>query len=192
MAIRHFEDAPQEVSEDLGAFMSRLRRLAGYAFAMEGEDSRRSRVIWKFVTGLQDECVRRDVIRHKWIGEEGLAKECDTIDSTGCSWSDSGDGNERPLRIYRERGPTDGGRPGFVEACRPRVTPRLGKRPSISSPATWQGYWQSSAVTAYTTVLVLFAGAPWRLSQLSSTRAGVPDLGSHTKTSSDVDVSSKS
>ena len=82
MAIRHFEDAHQEVSEDLGAFMSRLRRLAGYAFAIEGEDSRRSRVIWKFVTGLQDECVRRDVIRHKWIGEEGLAKEYDVILST--------------------------------------------------------------------------------------------------------------
>ena len=82
MAIRHFEGAHQEVSEDLGAFMSRLRRLAGYAFAMEGEDYRRSRVIWKFVTGLHDECVRRDVIRHKWISEESLAKEYDVIVST--------------------------------------------------------------------------------------------------------------
>ena len=67
LAIRHFEDAHQEVGEDLGVFMSRLRRLSGYAFAMEGENSRRSRVIWKFVTGPQDECVWRDVIRHKWL-----------------------------------------------------------------------------------------------------------------------------
>ena len=34
------------------------------------------------MTGLQDESVQRDVIRHKWIGEEGLAKEYDMILST--------------------------------------------------------------------------------------------------------------
>ena len=63
MAIRHFEEARQEVAEELGSFMSRLRRLAGYAFSMEGEDSRRSRVIWKFIAGILREAVRRDIIR---------------------------------------------------------------------------------------------------------------------------------
>ena len=63
MAIRHFEEARQEVAEELGSFMSRLRRLAGYAFGMEGEDSRRSRVIWKFIAGILHEAVRRDIIR---------------------------------------------------------------------------------------------------------------------------------
>ena len=75
MAIRHFEDARQEVGEELGSFLSRLRRLAGYAFRMEGEDSRRSRVIWKFITGILDEAVLRDIIRQKWIGADGRAKE---------------------------------------------------------------------------------------------------------------------
>lgn len=82
MAIRHFEEARQEVAEELGSFMSRLRRLAGYAFGMEGEDSRRSRVIWKFITGILDEAVRRDIIRQKWMGADGRAKEYDVILST--------------------------------------------------------------------------------------------------------------
>ena len=82
MAIRHFEDARQEVGEELGSFLSRLRRLAGYAFGMEGGDSRRSRVIWKFITGIQDEAVRRDIIRQKWIGADGRAKQYDVILST--------------------------------------------------------------------------------------------------------------
>ena len=63
MAIRHFEEARQEVAEELGSFMSRLRRLAGYAFGMEGEDSRRSRVIWKLIAGILREAVRHDIIR---------------------------------------------------------------------------------------------------------------------------------
>ena len=49
---------------------------------MEREDSRRSRVIWKFITGILDEAVRRDIIRQKWIGADGRAKEYDVILST--------------------------------------------------------------------------------------------------------------
>ena len=63
MAIRHFEETGQEVGDELGSFLSRLRRLAGYAVGMEEEDSHRSRVIWKFITGILDEAVRRDIIR---------------------------------------------------------------------------------------------------------------------------------
>ena len=190
MAIRHFEDAHQEVSEDLGAFMSRLRRLAGYAFAMEGEDSRLSRVIWKFVTGLHDECVRRDVIRHKWIGEEGPAKEYDVIVSTA----------QDALRVIRAKeisGPSVSTVKEDVlmaavqdlsksVCCLPRKTTVDLVPSNVAGVLAIVG----SHSAHYSVGIV--AGAPWRLSQLLSTRAGVPDLGTHTKTSSDVDVSSKS
>ena len=74
--IRRFEDTirgRQDAGEDLGPFMSRLRRLAGFAFIQENEDSRRSRIIWKFVSEIREESVRRNVIRQKWIGADGKA-----------------------------------------------------------------------------------------------------------------------
>ena len=82
LAIRQFEEARQEDGEDIGPFMSRLRRLAGHAFGLEEEDSRRSRVVWKFVSGLKDDSVRRDVIRQKWMADNGKAKQYDVILAT--------------------------------------------------------------------------------------------------------------
>ena len=82
LAIRRFEDTRQEAGEDLGPFMSRLRRLAGFAFIQENEDSRRSRIIWKFVSEIREESVRRDVIRQKWIGADGKAKSYNDVLAT--------------------------------------------------------------------------------------------------------------
>ena len=58
--------------------MSRLRQLAGYAFPRELADTVRSRVLWKFISGLIDDFVRQ-VLRQKWLTAEGVPKSYDKV-----------------------------------------------------------------------------------------------------------------
>ena len=53
--------------------MSRLRQLAGYAFP-----SFRSRVLWKFISGLIDDFVRQEVLRQKWM-TAGVPRSYDEV-----------------------------------------------------------------------------------------------------------------
>ena len=60
--------------EQLRSFMARLRQLACYAFAKEEATTVRSRVLWKFISGIQSDFIRQEIFRQKWMTDDGKPK----------------------------------------------------------------------------------------------------------------------
>ena len=78
-AIRRFEEAQQQPDEALSSYLFRLRQMADYAFAKEVPETKRSRVLWCFIAGMNNDFARQEVLRHKWLTAEGKPKEYDEI-----------------------------------------------------------------------------------------------------------------
>ena len=78
-AIRRFEEAQQQPDEALSSYLFRLRQMADYAFAKEVPGTKRSRVLWRFIAGMNNDFARQEVLRHKLLTAEGKPKEDDEI-----------------------------------------------------------------------------------------------------------------
>ena len=59
MMIQRFETMRQLDGESLESYMVRVRRAGSYAFPKENENSVRSRVLWKFLSGLKNDITRK-------------------------------------------------------------------------------------------------------------------------------------
>ena len=70
-AIWRFEKREQQQGEQLRSFMAQLRQLACYAFAKEEAMTVRSRVLWKFISGIQCNFIRQEIFRQKWMTDDG-------------------------------------------------------------------------------------------------------------------------
>ena len=59
--------------------MARLRQLACYAFAKEEPTTVRSRVLWKFISGIQCDFIRQEIFRRKWMTDDGKPKSYEDL-----------------------------------------------------------------------------------------------------------------
>ena len=53
--------------------------MADYAFAKIVPETKRSRVLWRFIAEMNNDFARPEVLRHKWLTAEGKPKEYDEI-----------------------------------------------------------------------------------------------------------------
>ena len=53
--------------------------MADFAFVNEVPETKRSRVVWRFIAGMNNDFVRQEVLRHKWLTAQGKPKEYDEI-----------------------------------------------------------------------------------------------------------------
>ena len=67
--------AQQQPEEVLGTYLFRLRQMAEYAFGNELLETKRSRVLWRFIAGMNNDFIRQEVLRQKWMAAEGKPKE---------------------------------------------------------------------------------------------------------------------
>ena len=51
-AIWRFEEAQQQPDEALSSYLFRFRQMADYAFAKKVSETKRSRVLWRFIAGM--------------------------------------------------------------------------------------------------------------------------------------------
>ena len=79
MNILKFEEARQLDGEDLATFLTRLQRLARNAFPKNPEGIIRQRVIWRFLSGVTDTEIRRELISTKWMVDESEPKSYEEI-----------------------------------------------------------------------------------------------------------------
>ena len=79
IAIKVFEESKQTELESIEAFLTRLRKQATYAFPLENQDSVRSRVLWRWISGLNNEFIRMQILQKGWISESGKAKQYEEI-----------------------------------------------------------------------------------------------------------------
>ena len=77
--IIRFEEATQMQDESLSEYMTRLQQLANQSFASEPSDIVRKRVVWRFLAGLRDREVRSQLIKEKWMENDGKAKSYDEV-----------------------------------------------------------------------------------------------------------------
>ena len=56
-AIRRFEGAQQQPEEVLGTYLFRLRQMAEYAFGIVVSETKRSRVLWRFIAGMNSDFI---------------------------------------------------------------------------------------------------------------------------------------
>lgn len=75
LQIKSFEDCKQHREEPIETFLTRLRKIASIAFSNEAELSVRSRVIWKFISNLENEFIRQEILRDRWMTDSNEPKE---------------------------------------------------------------------------------------------------------------------
>ena len=71
-AIQRFEEAQQQPDKALSSYLFRLRQMTDYAFAKEVPETKRSRVLWRFLAEMSTDFVRQEVLRHKWLTAERI------------------------------------------------------------------------------------------------------------------------
>ena len=77
--ILAFEEARQTEGESLSKYMTRLQDLGRNAFPKNPDGILRQRIVWRFLAGLIDGDVRRELIKSKWMENETDAKEYEEI-----------------------------------------------------------------------------------------------------------------
>ena len=77
--IKTFEESTQADGESIENYFTRLRKAATYAFSGDNADSVRGRVIWKFISGVNNDFIRQELLRKKWVGDDNKAKSYDEI-----------------------------------------------------------------------------------------------------------------
>ena len=74
-----FEELSQDPSEALVDYLARCQDFGFEAFGDMDSDSTQQRIVWKFLSGINDNLVRAEVIKEKWMESSKLAKNFDDV-----------------------------------------------------------------------------------------------------------------